>query len=218
MRHSRAIHAIGTGFTYLLTINEIGQHCGPILDAFHVLQGFAGAESHDTGHSPWSHDTEHALETAGIHYRHETMSVRLLTDPESQLARNLARIDPRLGKGAAAHVESSLRTRWLPTHRLVSGPIDTDRKDYTARDAWAAGFENLFTGEDIRRLAAATRVIDGELAIDLRALPHVMHFLSARHAILRRVEHRTGDPTAYGLQPTVCAACLPNRPGPTSRQ
>lgn len=157
---------------------------------------------HDTGHAPFSHAAEKVFHKEG----HETLSVKIVSDPA--LLGSL--IDKTWGDGTAAQVASLLKTDKagsdLPPQlhflkRIISGEIDADRTDYLLRDSYHCGVE--YGRFDHRRLieCLTLRKVPGgglEVAISRDGIHTVEALIMARfqmnaqvyyHGIRRIYDH-----------------------------
>jgi HD superfamily phosphohydrolase len=109
---------------------------------------------HDTGHGPFGHQTEAAIER---HLgRHHDEIEWLLSDTELGDAIETCGLDTEA-------VAESVDGRG-PLGELVSGAIDVDRMDYLVRDAHHTGVPYGTIDHD--RLLRALRIVDGEVVFD----------------------------------------------------
>lgn len=93
---------------------------------------------HDTGHAPFSHAAEKVFHKEG----HETLSIKVVTDPD-MLGGVIDSIWP---VGTAAQVAALLSSEPLEPQlqflrNIISGEIDADRTDYLLRDSYHCGVE-----------------------------------------------------------------------------
>jgi HD superfamily phosphohydrolase len=89
---------------------------------------------HDVGHAPFSHALESVLQT-----HHEDWSEAIIRNPDGDVHRALASIDPGFPDQVADVIAKRHANRLVVS--LVSGQLDADRLDYLMRDS-------LFTGVD----------------------------------------------------------------------
>lgn len=129
---------------------------------------------HDVGHGPFSHSLE---EIIGPSFAHERMSVRILTEADSEIRRLLTAHDPALPGRLRAFIEHAPGTPPDWRHAIVSSQLDADRLDYLARDALMAGIRTH--AFDLGRLVQSLCIIDEHLVVDARAQDVVEAFLLA---------------------------------------
>lgn len=190
--HSRFAHAIGSAHVMKRYLQRVGRFAGDLSPADRVTDddarvALAAALLHDLGHGPYSHTFEAVLPGA---IAHESWTSRILLDPDSEVHRVIAAIDP----AAVGAVERLIHGEHPIPHlaRAVSGTFDVDRCDYLLRDShmtgvryglldldWLLGSLRL----DVRPGAtAASLTVDGE-----KGLTAVEGFFLARLYMYRQV-------------------------------
>ena len=123
---------------------------------------------------------------------HETLTAQLLkTDKQLEDA-----INQYVGKAnAVSRVIDVLQKNTSEKYmrQLVSSELDVDRLDYLVRDSYYTGvaFGAVEAGHLIRRLSLYRIPESGQrlVVVDERALPHVEHYLLARHFMYSQVAY-----------------------------
>jgi HD superfamily phosphohydrolase len=133
---------------------------------------------HDLGHAPFSHLFESICREAGVTFRHEEMSRRIVKEvllPEvngldEQMAEFVCMI---LSNKADEVIINGVPLPFL--YELISGPINCDKLDYLVRDAYHAG--TLEYGQlDVERIIDSFLVKGGSLKINESHLDCVMDY------------------------------------------
>jgi len=137
--HTRFSHSLGAAHVMTRFVRRLRDlhHELPAnqrLDEDRAREALAAALLHDLGHGPFSHLFESALPAAPAH---ETWTVRLLVDPDSEVNQVLARYDSALPSRVADLVKGKHPLPYLA--HAVSGTFDVDRCDYLLRDAHFTG-------------------------------------------------------------------------------
>jgi HD superfamily phosphohydrolase len=137
--HTRFSHSLGAAHVMTRFVRRLRDlhHELPAdqrLDEDRAREALAAALLHDLGHGPFSHLFESALPDAPAH---ETWTVRLLLDPDSDVHRVLADYDRQLPARVADLVQGKHGLEYLA--HAVSGTFDVDRCDYLLRDAHFTG-------------------------------------------------------------------------------
>lgn len=93
---------------------------------------------HDTGHAPFSHAAEKVFHKEG----HETLSIKVVTDPDllGELIDSIWPIGTSL-QVAALLSNDQLEPQLQFLRNIISGEIDADRTDYLLRDSYHCGVE-----------------------------------------------------------------------------
>ncbi len=148
-----------------------------------------GALLHDIGHGPFSHLYESVFPDARSH---EAWGVDIITNPETDIYRLLARYDSALPQ----RIADVLRKKYRPLYvvQIVSSQLDVDRFDYLLRDSRMTGaqygqfdIEWLLHSMTLTDIEAGARV-ERSLAVDAgRGLHTLEQHLLGRHYMYRQV-------------------------------
>ncbi len=137
--HTRFSHSLGAAHVMTRFVRRLRDlhHELPFsqrLNAERAREALVAALLHDLGHGPFSHLFEAALPLAPSH---ETWTVRILLDSQSEVHKILHAIDSELPSRVAELVRGHHSIDYLA--RAVSGTFDVDRCDYLLRDAHFTG-------------------------------------------------------------------------------
>ncbi|MDP9175414.1 MAG: HD domain-containing protein [Planctomycetota bacterium] len=188
--HSRYSHSLGVMETARRMLDQLGQ--GFTLDEDRRLVCVVGALLHDLGHGPFSHTFERV---SGI--VHETFTLRIIEDPDSDINRILRQHDAAL----PTRVTDLLRGEPERTFYsdIVSSQLDADRFDYLLRD-------NLMTGSgygdfDLSWLLHALTIDQKtrRLAVTWKGISAVEAYLQSRYHMYRNVYFHKVVRTAEGM-------------------
>ena len=200
--HSRFAHSMGAAHVAGRMVDAAAEASG-----LHVTPGereetVLAALLHDVGHGPFSHSME---EIIGPSFVHERMTIRILTEPDSEIHALLAAYDPELPPRLKAFIEHAPPRRHPWRHAIVSSQLDADRLDYLARDALMAGIRTH--AFDLGRLVRSLLVIDDHLVVDARAQDVVEAFLLALDQMYGTAYyHKTVRAASLLLEATVARA------------
>jgi len=172
--HSRFAHSMGAAHLAGRMVDAAAEASGLQVTAREREETVLAALLHDVGHGPFSHSME---EIIGPSFFHERMTVRILTEPDSEIHGLLAAYDAGLPDRLRAFIEHTPPPRHPWRHAIVSSQLDADRLDYLARDAMMAGIRTH--AFDLWRLVRSLLVIDDHLVVDARAQDVVEAFLLA---------------------------------------
>lgn len=132
---------------------------------------------HDLGHAPFSHTLEGVF---GGLPSHEAIGLQLMERLNAAWGGAL--------ETAIAIVRNTYRVPFL--HQLVSGQLDVDRMDYLRRDSFFTGVQEGNVAVD--RLIKMMTLHDGELALEVKGIYSIEHFLLARRVMYWQVYlHKT---------------------------
>lgn len=132
---------------------------------------------HDLGHAPFSHTLEGAF---GGLPGHEAIGLQLMERLNAQWGGALY--------AAIAIVRNEHEVPFL--HQLVSGQLDVDRMDYLQRDSFFTGVREGNVAVD--RLIKMLTLHNGELALEVKGIYSIEHFLLARRVLYWQVYlHKT---------------------------
>jgi HD superfamily phosphohydrolase len=129
---------------------------------------------HDVGHAPFSHLFEPMLQKF-LHRTHEDMSTWIIADSQLADVIRAQGYDPKELSGLAVGKQTSGK-RFLG--QIISSSFDVDKMDFVVRDSYhtGAGYGSV----DVFRLIYTMDVLDGNLAVDITALPTLESLILAR--------------------------------------
>ncbi len=188
--HSRFAHAIGAAHVMKCFLARMRALEGDLVPAERLTAddtrlALAAALVHDLGHGPLSHLFEEVFPHA---IAHEDWTSAMLLDPDAEVHRALAAIDPAYPRAVERLVHAEHARPYLAN--AVSGTFDVDRCDYLLRDSYMTGVRyGLF---DLDWLLRSLRLAPGRggarLAIDgSKGLPAVEGFFLARLFMYQQV-------------------------------
>jgi HD superfamily phosphohydrolase len=137
--HTRFSHSLGAAHVMARFVDRLRLLQVQLPPDQHVTDDLArealgAALLHDLGHGPFSHLFEQAFPLAPVH---ETWTVRMVLDPDTEVHKVLARYHAALPERVAALVQGRHPVTFLAN--AVSGTFDVDRCDYLLRDAHFTG-------------------------------------------------------------------------------
>jgi HD superfamily phosphohydrolase len=187
--HCRYAHCLGvmeTARRMLQSLRRVHE-----IDEGEELVCLAAALLHDLGHGPFSHVFE---SVTGIH--HESTTLSIVNDPDSDVHRILAEHDKTLPAKVAALLQGQTPSLYRD---ILAGQLDADRLDYLLRD-------NLMTGSrygdyDLNWLLHALTVDEnsGRLAVTWKGVSAVEAYLQARYHMYRNVYFHKVVRSAEGM-------------------
>lgn len=188
--HSRYSHSLGVMETARRMLTQLGQEFG-ISDEQRVVC-LAAALLHDLGHGPFSHVFERV---SGID--HETLTARIILDPQSEVNLLLRNFDHDLPEKVSDLLQHRPHPSFLSD--CLSSQLDADRFDYLLRD-------NLMTGSqygayDLEWLLHALTIdpAGDRLAVHARGVSAVEAFLQSRYHMYRNVYFHKVVRSAEGM-------------------
>lgn len=130
---------------------------------------------HDVGHAPFSHLFEPLL-VKYLNRNHEDMSSWIIADSALAEAIRAQGFDPKELSGLAVGRLSKPDKPFL--RQIISSSFDVDKMDFVLRDSYhtGAGYGSV----DVFRLIYTMDILDGNLAMDITALPTLESFIIAR--------------------------------------
>lgn len=132
---------------------------------------------HDVGHGPFSHTLEEILKQLNASkFDHEHMTVRLLTEKDSELNQRLTAFDKDLPSRLAPYIDKKKRKTEAWNYAIVSSQLDADKLDYLARDSLMTGIHHSF---DHKRLIQSLGVAGHTLVVDHRAADVIESYILA---------------------------------------
>lgn len=176
--HSRFSHAIGT-MDLAGRIVEGLRRVVEISDEDWQLVRLAGL-LHDVGHGPFSHSSESVL-SSRLGLSHEDLGEKVIK--ESSLADEIEKqgFDP--DELAELIFGEPSKEKYLK--QIITSQFDADKMDFLLRDSYFTGVE--YGKIDVQRLIQAMEVIDGDIAIDRKALSALETFMIARYEMFLNV-------------------------------
>jgi HD superfamily phosphohydrolase len=166
--HSRFTHSMGVAFLAREMFDRITRNMDESPPEDLRTTTCLAALLHDVGHGPFSHTIEEILDSIGVEFDHERMTVRLIEEGGGITAA-LSAISADLPASVAAFIDKKRRQKDHWSYRLVSSQLDADRLDYLMRDAQFAGLRGH--GFDLPRLLDNLHHLDGtRIAVHRKAL------------------------------------------------
>lgn len=176
--HSRFVHSLGVMHLMNRVLTLLGEH-HPIDEEVRLV-ALCAALLHDVGHGPFSHVVETLL---GFH--HEEWTVRLISDPRTQIHQLLSHTDCELPEKIIAVLEHRYRPRFVA--QLVSSQLDVDRFDYLLRDSLMTGAKYGFFDLEWVLHALELNPREDRLYVSAKGLYAVEEYLQARYYMFRQV-------------------------------
>lgn len=177
--HSRFSHALGSMHIAGQIVKALREHVEIPEDEEQLVR--IAALLHDVGHGPFSHSFEEVMvEKKGL--THEDMGRRVVTESE------LADVIGSLGFTPQEICELSFgktggKKGYLK--QVIASQVDADKLDFLTRDSYYTGVE--YGRVDVSRLIQAMGVVNGNIAIDLKALYALEAFMIARYEMFLAV-------------------------------
>lgn len=176
--HTRFEHVLGA----MYLAGEVADNLPTDLSAEERQKIRLAALLHDVGHAPFSHLFEPLL-LKYLGRNHEDMSTWIIA--------NSALSDVIREQGFDAKELSQLAVGKLPTSdkrfvgQIISGSFDVDKMDFVVRDSYhtGAGYGSV----DVFRLIYTMDILDGNLAVDITALPALESLILARLESFRAI-------------------------------
>lgn len=181
--HSRFSHSLGVMHVARRILSRLARDHA--IEPWDRLVTASAALLHDVGHWPFSHVVEEI-----VGERHERWSARLVEDPEGQVYRRLAALDPRLPAAVVERIRHGGRPRFLAD--LVASQLDADRFDYLLRDSRMTGV--TYGNYDLEWILETLAVDPAGDRIVVHEKGHlaVVAYLQARHHMYQQVYfHKT---------------------------
>ena len=137
---------------------------------------------HDVGHAPFSHLFEPML-LKFLHRSHEDMSSWIIADSDLTDVISAQGFDPKELSNLAVGKPASTDKQFLG--QIISSSFDVDKMDFVVRDSYHTGAGYGFV--DVFRLIYTMDILDGNLAVDITALPALESLLLARFESFRAI-------------------------------
>jgi hypothetical protein len=169
--HTRFEHVLGT--MYLAGV--VSDNLPVQLTADERQRIRLAALLHDVGHAPFSHLFEPLL-LKYMGRNHEDMSRWIIADSTLADVINKQGIDAKELSGLAVGKPSKTEKPFLG--QIISSSFDVDKMDFVVRDSYhtGAGYGSV----DVFRLIYTMDVLNGNLAVDITALPTLESLILAR--------------------------------------
>jgi HD superfamily phosphohydrolase len=176
--HSRFEHVLGA----MHLAGELSEALPTDLDTHTQQQLRLAALVHDIGHGPFSHVFE-PLMVRHLNKTHEDLVPWLVNETEIADKLDKAGFSPqKIGLLAVGRLRDKKRPY---LDQIISSSVDVDKMDFIVRDSFhtGAGYGSV----DVHRLLYTMDVIDGNLAVDGRAVPTLESLLLARLESFRTI-------------------------------
>ena len=169
--HTRFEHVLGA--MYLAGV--VGENLPVNLSSEEKQKIRLAALLHDVGHAPFSHLFEPLL-LRFLHRTHEDMSSWIIADSKLAEVINAQGYDPKELSDLAIGKYGTSDNRFLG--QIISSSFDVDKMDFVVRDSYhtGAGYGSV----DVFRLIYTMDILDGNLAVDITALPALESLILAR--------------------------------------
>jgi HD superfamily phosphohydrolase len=169
--HTRFEHVLGTMYLAGVVSENLPVH----LTIEERQRIRLAALLHDVGHAPFSHLFEPLL-LKYMGRNHEDMSRWIIADSTLADVINNQGIDAKELSGLAVGKPSKPEKPFLG--QIISSSFDVDKMDFVVRDSYhtGAGYGSV----DVFRLIYTMDVLDGNLAVDITALPTLESLIIAR--------------------------------------
>ena len=176
--HTRFEHVLGT--MYLAGI--VAENLPVQLSSDEKQKVRLAALLHDVGHAPFSHLFEPLL-VKYLNRNHEEMSSWIISNSALTEAISAQGFDPKELSGLAVGGLSRQEKPFL--RQIISSSFDVDKMDFVVRDSYhtGAGYGSV----DVFRLIYTMDVLDGNLAMDITALPTLESLIVARLESFRAI-------------------------------
>ncbi len=181
--HSRFTHSLGVMHLMTRVLNRFREK--QMISAEARVVARVAAMLHDLGHWPFSHVMEKVL-----HQNHESWTVKIIADPDTQAHKLLAAFEASLPEKIVAAIENKYRPAFVG--QLVSSQLDVDRLDYLLRDSLMTGAQ--YGNYDLEWLLQSLEVDleNDRVYLAANGLYAAEEYLRARYYMFRQVYfHRT---------------------------
>lgn len=137
---------------------------------------------HDVGHAPFSHLFEPLL-VKYLNKNHEDMSSWIISNSPLTETINAQGFDPKELSGLAVGRLTKAQKPFL--RQIISSSFDVDKMDFVVRDSYHTGAG--YGAIDVFRLIYTMDILDGNLALDVTALPSLESLIIARLESFRAI-------------------------------
>jgi HD superfamily phosphohydrolase len=176
--HTRFEHVLGAMYLAGVVVENLPAQ----LSAEEKQKVRLAALLHDVGHAPFSHLFEPLL-VKYLNRNHEDMSSWIIAGSDlSDVVRDQG-FDPKELSGLAVGKTTKAGKRFLG--QIISSSFDVDKMDFVVRDSYhtGAGYGSV----DVFRLIYTMDVLNGDLAVDITALPTLESLILARLESFRAI-------------------------------
>lgn len=184
--HTRFTHSIGVAHLAETMHDRICRNMGIEHNDEVKLSTVCAALIHDVGHGPFSHTMEDILSDSGVPFHHERMTLRYISDSDSEINSLLRSVDSSLPQKLAKFFDKTQRETDHWSYKVVSSQLDADRLDYLQRDALFAGLRGH--GFDLERILDLLLHHDGKsIGVERGALEAIEAYLVTLDLLYRGV-------------------------------
>jgi len=176
--HTRFEHVLGT--MYLAGV--VAENLPVQLSSEERQKVRLAALLHDVGHAPFSHLFEPLL-VKYLNRNHEDMSSWIISNSGLTDTISAQGFEPKELSGLAVGKLSKPEKPFL--RQIISSSFDVDKMDFVVRDSYhtGAGYGSV----DVFRLIYTMDILDGNLAMDITALPTLESLIIARLESFRAI-------------------------------
>jgi len=181
--HTRFEHSIGVMHLAGLLASSLPEQLSPE----EIQEVRIAGLLHDVGHGPFSHTYEHLLvKKLGKTHEDLTQWVIRCSELKDVLSENGLDVE-RVAKLAIGKLLDKGRPF---LDQIIRSAVDVDKMDFIQRDSYHTGAE--YGKVDIYRLIYTMEIVDGNLAVNITALPTLEAFVLARIESFRTIYyHKT---------------------------
>lgn len=184
--HSRFTHSMGVSYLAHQMYDCVIRNMDEPAESETRLAVGAAALLHDIGHGPFSHTLEQILSRLGVAFDHETMTQRIISNPDTTVNKLLEQIDESFPDEVIKFINKEKRTEDKWEYKVVSSQLDADRLDYLLRDARCAGIHGPTF--DLARLLDLLYHVEGKyIAIEEGGIETVEAYIVALDQMYRAV-------------------------------
>lgn len=176
--HTRFEHVVGAMYLAGIVVENLPAQ----LSAEEMQKVRLAALLHDVGHAPFSHLFEPLL-LKYLGRNHEEMSTWIIANSALADVISAQGFDPKELSGLAVGKASKSKKPFLG--QIISSSFDVDKMDFVVRDSYhtGAGYGSV----DVFRLIYTMDVLNGNLAVDVTALPTLESLILARLESFRAI-------------------------------
>lgn len=176
--HTRFEHVLGAMYLAGVVAENLPTH----LSSEEAQKVRLAALLHDVGHAPFSHLFEPLL-VKYLNRNHEDMASWIITSSPLADVISAQGFDPKELSGLAVGRLSKTEKPFL--RQIISSSFDVDKMDFVVRDSYHTGAG--YGAIDVFRLIYTMDVLNGNLAVDITALPSLESLIIARLESFRAI-------------------------------